>query len=72
MDAEHRIWARAPISPGETEWRVWDADGISIGALQLPEDASVLDADSSHILLLRRDELDVESIELWELSWSAP
>lgn len=72
VDSRHRIWARAPVSPRETEWRVFDVDGTSIGSLRLPEDASVLDANESRLLLLRRDEFDLESIEVWELAWSAP
>ena len=71
VDSRHRIRARAPVSPSETEWRVFDVDGISIGFLRLPEDASVLDADESRLLLHRRDEFDLETIEVWELSWSA-
>jgi hypothetical protein len=50
-----------------TEWRVFGADGRSVGALVLPERAEVLDATRDRLLLLTRDELDVESIELGEL-----
>jgi len=71
VDSGGRIWVRAPIDRASTEWRVFAADGSYVGALALPEDAEVLDADESHVLLLRRDRFDVESVELWELSWAA-
>ena len=69
VDSEHRIWARAAVDRARTatEWRVFGADGRSVGALVIPERAEVLDATRDRLLLLTRDELDVESIELWEL-----
>lgn len=71
VDSVHRIWVQAPIGRNRTEWRVFGADGSAVGVISLPEDAEVLDADDSRILLLRRDEFGVESVELWNLFWSA-
>lgn len=70
VDSEHRIWARALIDNANTEWRVFGPDGLAVGILTLPEDAEVLDANESRILLLRHDEFDVESVELWDLTWT--
>lgn len=69
IDAEERLWIRPSVAEGveTTGWRVFSPAGERIGTLDLPSDASVLDATRGLILLLRRDELDVESIEVWEL-----
>lgn len=70
VDSRHRVWARAAIDNARTEWRVFGSDGSAVGSIVLPDDAEVLDASESRLLLLRRDDLGVESVELWELLWT--
>ena len=64
MDARHRIWA--PLTAGREPdlWRIFEADGLHLADLELPSDVTVLDADGARLLLLRRDSLDVESVEV--------
>jgi hypothetical protein len=71
VDSEHRIWVRAPLNGNgvETEWRVFDEAGAWVGSVRLSENAALLDANGGQLLLLTRDELDVESVEVRELSW---
>ena len=69
VDSQRRIWVKPAVPEGEetTRWRVFSEDGFRIGDLPLPTDATVLDAGETLILLLRRSDLDEESVELWEL-----
>lgn len=71
VDSERRIWVEAPRNGNgaETEWRVFDETGAWVGTVRLPERTSVLDANGNRLLLLTRDELDVESVEVRELAW---
>ena len=71
VDALDRVWTQVadPDADRPDAWRVFAADGPALGTLMLPADATVLDADESRVLLLRRDALDVESVELWPVSW---
>src|SRR5690606_35558780 len=71
IDSEHRVWVRASRDADPAEWRVFDASGVGLAVVLLPADARPLDAEGSRLLLLRRDELHVESIELWRIRWGA-
>jgi hypothetical protein len=70
VDARARLWVKPAVAPGieATTWRVFDVDGMRVGQLSLPTDATILDATADLILLSRRSELDVESVELWDLT----
>lgn len=69
VDGERRIWLESTATSDRepTTWRVFTADGTKLAELQLPPDADVLDASSDRILLLRRSELDEESLEVRDL-----
>ncbi len=69
IDADGRIWVRAPTGQPGTEpiWRVFAGSGSATAEVVLPAAAILLDARGSDLLLLRRDELDVETVEIWEL-----
>lgn len=69
IDGEHRVWVRPAVADGVpvTRWRVFSRTGDRLGDLELPADATVLDATASSILLLRRSALDEESVEVWGL-----
>ena len=66
IDAEHRIWVQPAVIEGtpSVRWRVFGPAGDRLGDLELPADAILLDATSTWVLLLRRSELDEESVEL--------
>jgi hypothetical protein len=70
VDAKARIWVKPAVTPGieTTTWRVFDVDGMRIGQLSLPTDATILDATADLIMLSRRSMLDEESVELWDLT----
>jgi len=74
VDARGRVWTLvAPPSEGvDREWRLFGVDGVAVGSLLLPADAVLLDADDTRVLLLRRDDFEVETVELWDVSWSEP
>jgi hypothetical protein len=67
-----RIWAQSGTAPADSAagWRLFDGDGLPQGVLRLPARDAVLDADSSRVLLLRRDSLSVETVELDDFSAS--
>lgn len=71
VDADRRIWARAGAAPGtdSAEWRAFDSDGALWGTLRLPARDRVVDARGDTLILLRRDDMDVERIELWRVTW---
>lgn len=71
VDSQHRIWVQSAVDPARTrtEWRVFGADGMPIGSLALPYEFEILDASQDRLLVLTRDDLDVESVELLEVAW---
>lgn len=58
------------VAPGTalTGWRAFSVDGEVVGELILPTDATLLDATSDRVLLLRRSDLDEESLEVRNLT----
>jgi hypothetical protein len=64
VDSDGRIWIRPSLvqADGEVEWRVVSRDGRRIDVIKLPESTSMLDASDDKILLLERDEFDVETV----------
>lgn len=49
-------------------WRVYPGGGAAAGLVTLPPGAEYLQADQSHLLVLRRDADGVESVQQYELS----
>lgn len=66
VDSEGRIWVRAgtPESAGTAEWRIFSNRGTRGSLLYLPARTSVLDARGERVLVLERNELDVERVVL--------
>jgi hypothetical protein len=60
------VWMSRHPHPSDTEveWLALDPDGMLVRRLAVPKHASVLDFGTSHILLLIKDELGVERVEL--------
>lgn len=69
IDGQRRVWVKPAVDETEptTRWRVFAENGDRLGDLKLPSDATVLDATGTVVLLLRRSDLDEESVELWDL-----
>lgn len=69
VDREGRVWAGAPLRFGDAlvEWRVFANTGEVLGHVRLPSDVEILDASDSLVLMLQRDSLDVETVELRRL-----
>jgi hypothetical protein len=77
MDTERSIWVEEPyrVPDGSSRWIVLSADGIPTarvefplkGPLSQPPDLQILDIGEEHILGVRRDELEVESVVLYNL-----
>lgn len=51
----------------EDRWTVFAEDGTPAGRVVLPQGARLLAADLGRVLLVRRDSLDVPSVEVWRL-----
>lgn len=69
IDGLRRVWVKPAVSEGtaDTRWRIFSAAGDRLGDLILPTDAIVLDASPDRLLLLRKSDLDEESVEVWDL-----
>lgn len=69
VDADGRVWVRsgASVSDGVVEWRVFSRRGLDVDEIELPQSSDVLDARGDRVLLLERDELDVESVVIRRL-----
>lgn len=69
MDTEGRVWVGAATELGEElrRWVVFAADGSPVGRVDLPANGELLDVTSDQVLLLRTDDLGVESVVLYGL-----
>jgi len=64
------LWMQEFSLPGigsENRWRIFGPEGSPSGQIQLPGNARVLWAAPDRVLLLERDELDVEYVRLYAL-----
>ncbi len=69
LDPNMNLWVREYSRPGDRQWSycVFDADGIFMGTIAVPNGFAVLDIGRDYVLGLRRDGLDVEYVQLYEL-----
>jgi hypothetical protein len=73
LDPQKRIWAARfeppPVLRHETVWYVFDSGGSPLGRLRLPRERRVQLAavQGDRVLLIPRDSLDVQSVEVWRL-----
>jgi hypothetical protein len=69
VDRESNVWARAyaPADEPATQWQVFDPAGRWIGAVELPDRAIVTEIGDDYVLVVARDELDIESVRLYRL-----
>ena len=66
IDPQGRIWIRTFARPGSTanEWLGFAETGAFICSLSVPRALTVFRFDSSAVVGVRRDEMDVESVEV--------
>jgi hypothetical protein len=69
VDAGHRVWAGvADPSLGAGSWYdLFDADGRYLGPVRFPDRFRIFEIGPDYVLGVRRDELDVEFVELYRL-----
>ena len=73
-DALGQLWVEEYRYPredrGSTLWTVFDPEGHAVGFVETPEGLEVYEIGEDYILGRVRDELDIESIQLWALERS--
>lgn len=69
LDPTGHLWVRAFRSPLETRsrWAVFDSAGVLLGELEMPERFRMTEIGAGHVLGVRRDELGVPTVELYDL-----
>jgi len=62
------VWLEEYMHPSEdiTRWFLMNDDFLPVGWIELPPNDRLLAAGSSRLIVLRRDELDVESVVVYE------
>lgn len=70
VDRSGFLWVEdyRPADDDTPEWTIFDESGHVVGRLETPARTRLLDAGDDYILGRTLDELDVESLTLWELS----
>lgn len=69
VDAGLNLWVRESNRVGDhrSRWSVFTAEGEFLGTLGMPPGIELLDIGADYVLGLRRDELDVEYVQLFQL-----
>lgn len=70
IDAQGRIWVRTFDRPGSTAtvWLSFADTGAFICSLSVPRDLTVFHFESSTVVAVHRDEMDIESVEIRSFS----
>ena len=70
-DALDHLWVEEYEFPGEERpgslWTVFDAEGQVLGFVETPEVLAILEIGEDYILTWKRDDLDVEYVQVWPL-----
>ena len=73
-DALDNLWVREYEYPGEERpaplWTVFDPEGIVLGFVETPRGLRIYEIGEDYILGHTRDDLDVETIQVWPLDRS--
>jgi len=74
VDAEGYLWVERYRTPEETTpvFDIFDPGGRLVGRGTLPEDADVLEIGEGFVLVLYRDELDIEYVRMYDLRRPGP
>ena len=69
VDGDLNVWVRESTRPGDGRflWSVFSAGGELLGTVDMPPGVEVLDIGADYVLGLRRDELDVEYVQQFQL-----
>ena len=69
VGSDRRLWVRNFRPPGvrTNTWFGFDSSGALACALAVPAGAAVLDIGDDYVLLVERDELDVESVAYYDM-----
>lgn len=70
-DAEGNLWVQDPEKPGDdagTLWTVFSPEGRARGTVRLPDRLNVQQIGTDWVLGVRRDEDDVEHLQLYRLT----
>lgn len=69
VDRLGNVWLSEYPQPGRApaRWRVLARDGTLVGWIDLPDVAAILDITDDRILAVRRDEMDVPAVVMFEL-----
>ena len=70
-DAVDHLWVEEYEFPGEERpgrlWTVFDPEGYALGFVETPEVFWIHEIGEDYILTWERDEMGVESVQLWPL-----
>lgn len=70
-DAVDHLWVEEYELPGEERpgsvWTVFDSEGQALGFVETPDVLQIVEIGEDYILTWKRDELDVEYVQLWRL-----
>lgn len=76
VDALGNLWVAEFKLPDEERdfalWTVFDRTGIALGLVETPPGLTIYEIGEDYILGKRTGDLDVESVEVWELSRREP
>ncbi|MDX1578811.1 MAG: hypothetical protein R3266_10005, partial [Gemmatimonadota bacterium] len=67
------VWAREygrPRDPPGERWLAFDATGRILGRLRLPDRVRLRAVGEDHLIVVERDELDVEYVAIYDLPWA--
>lgn len=69
LDVDGNLWVREYTRPGDPRvaWSVFTGEGVFLGTVDTPSGLEILDIGSDCILGVRRDEVDVEYVQRYEL-----
>ena len=69
LDSEMNLWVQEfrATEDDPSDWSVFDAEGVWLGQVTVPEGLKVYEIGSDYILGRSMDEMDVERIEVFQL-----
>ncbi|HEV2736234.1 MAG TPA: 6-bladed beta-propeller [Longimicrobiaceae bacterium] len=72
VDPDGNVWVQEYPRPGQAEvaWTVLGRDGRTVARIQLPRALEVYEVGNDYVLGRRRDDLDVEHVELYSVTRS--
>jgi hypothetical protein len=70
VDSRGYLWVERYRQPGNErpEYEILDPEGYWVGRISVPPGAEILEIGTDYLLVLQRDELEVEYVKLFQLS----